>query len=175
MKYKWCGANKPKVEGSIPSPGTKIMFLSVHGTIGLIIGKYCQNPILAFFLGLISHYCCDMIPHGDTRAPKKYNNLIYWGLAGIIDLSILSVTLLSLFIFNKIDIYNPNLSAAFLGSVLPDFLLLAYFLSDKKLFILPFKLHNFFHNLISKKYEINLHLGLALQFILFIILLTILI
>jgi hypothetical protein len=149
------------------------MFLSVHGTIGLIIGKYCQNPILAFFLGLISHYCCDIIPHGDTKAPQKYNNLIYWGLAGIIDLSILSVTLLSLFIYKKIDINNPSTYAAFLGSVLPDFLLLGYFLSNKKVFKIPYQIHAFFHNLISKKFDWNFLLGLGLQIFLFIILVII--
>jgi hypothetical protein len=145
------------------------MFITVHGTIGLIIGTYSQNPILAFFLGLISHYCCDIIPHGDTKVPKKYNNLIYWGLAGIIDLSILSITLLALLLFNKINIYNQNISAAFLGSVLPDFLLLGYFLSNKKIFKIPFKIHYFFHNLISKKYEWPFWIGLGLQITLFIV------
>lgn len=149
------------------------MFLTVHGTIGLIIGKYSQNPILAFFLGLISHYCCDIIPHGDTKAPKKYNNLIYWALAGIIDISILSITILLLLIFGKIDIYNPNISAAFLGSVLPDFLLLGYFLSNRKFFKGPFKLHHYLHSLISKHFDWPFWLGLALQIIIFIIFLFI--
>jgi len=145
------------------------MFLTVHGTIGLIIGTYSQNPILAFFLGLISHYCCDIIPHGDTRAPKKYNNLIYWALAGIIDIGILCLVLLSLYLFHKINIFNPNLSAAFLGSVLPDFLLLGYFISNKKVFKLPFKLHYYLHGLISKYYEWPFWLGLTFQIFLFII------
>jgi hypothetical protein len=146
------------------------MFLSIHGTIGLIIGKYCQNPISAFFLGLISHYCCDIIPHGDTKAPKKYCNLVHWALAGIIDILILTFTIAALIIFKKINIFNPNFSAAFLGSVLPDFLLLAYFLSNKKLFKSLFRFHELVHNLISRKYEFSFYIGLTLQILAFIIL-----
>ncbi|MDD5341331.1 MAG: hypothetical protein PHC97_02730 [Patescibacteria group bacterium] len=146
------------------------MFLSVHSTIGLIIGKYSANPILAFFVGLISHYCCDIIPHGDTKLPKRFNNLVHWSLAGIIDLTIVFINVVLLIYLRKINIYNLNFGAAFLGSVLPDFLLLAYFLTDKKFFIRPFKFHEKIHNLISKKYEFNFYVGLGLQLAAFVIL-----
>ena len=56
------------------------MFLTVHSAVGLVIPHYVKNPFLAFFAGFILHYVFDIIPHGDTKIPKKYHNLIHIAL-----------------------------------------------------------------------------------------------
>jgi len=144
------------------------MFLTVHGAIGIIIGQHLKNPFWAFFVGFISHYLFDIIPHGDTKAPAKWNNLIHLALAALIDIFILISFILVLSV--KSQILNLNTASALLGALLPDFLQGFYFLSNKKLFKLHQKFHNFFHFLIAEKFEFNFYTGIILQTILFIIL-----
>lgn len=144
------------------------MFLTVHGAIGVIIGQRVTNPVLAFIFGFISHYFFDMIPHGDTKAPKKWNNLIHLALIALIDAFVMIVLLLWLGL--KTNLHQLSISAGFLGAVLPDFLQGIYFLSGKKYFKQHQKFHNFFHFLIAKKIEWKFSTGLILQIIFFIIL-----
>ncbi len=146
------------------------MFLTVHGAIGVIIGQQVNNPVLALIVGLISHYLFDLIPHGDTNAPKKWDNLIHLAFIALIDIFIM--TLMLLWLGFKIDLGNLSVCAGFLGAVIPDFLQGIYFLSGKKYFILHQKFHNFFHYLIADKYEWNFFTGIILQVIFLIIILT---
>jgi len=144
------------------------MFLTVHGAIGIIIGQHIKNPFAAFIAGFISHYLFDIIPHGDTNAPAKWKNPIHLALAALLDLFILISFILVLGI--KSQILNLSTASALLGALLPDFLQGFYFLSNKKLFKLHQKFHNFFHFLIIKKFEFNFYTGIILQTIFFIIL-----
>jgi len=146
------------------------MFLTVHGAIGIIIGQRVQNPILAFFLGLIAHYIFDTIPHGDSRTPPNWKGMVFLVSAAVIDVLIL-LSLLLIF-YQKIGFLKPNVYWAFLGSLIPDFLQGIYFISRKKVFKLHQKLHNFFHFLIAKKFEWKFTTGLMLQIIFFILLIT---
>ncbi len=41
------------------------MYLFVHATVGAVIGKAVPNPVLAFGIGLLSHFALDRIPHKD--------------------------------------------------------------------------------------------------------------
>jgi len=149
------------------------MFLTVHGALGILIGRSVKNPILAFGLGFISHYLFDIIPHGDTKAPQKWKNPIHMALAALIDLTILTVSLI--WLGTKINILTPSIALACLGALLPDFLQGFYFLSNRKLFKKWQKYHDCFHLLISKNWEWNFFLGLALQIIFYIILVSIII
>lgn len=149
------------------------MFLTVHSAVGLAASKYFHQPILAFVAGFILHYLFDIIPHGDTRAPKKYLNVIYMTLAGLIDLSILSATMISIMLWQNrfltwVEIF------AITGSVLPDALLFLQFIFSKNKFLKKLKgFHHFVHSTISKKFELPFIPGIVLQIILFITLIII--
>lgn len=43
------------------------MLLTGHAASATVIARLVPNPILAFFVGLISHIILDIIPHGDTE------------------------------------------------------------------------------------------------------------
>ncbi len=144
------------------------MFLTVHGAIGIIIGQNISPPFWAFIIGFISHYILDIIPHGDTNAPKKYKNPIHIGLIAIIDFIILIIYFL--FISSQINVFKISIFLALLGCLLPDFLQAFYFIFDKKIFCLWQKTHNFLHALLIKKFEWNFYVGIALQFVVLILL-----
>ena len=149
------------------------MFLTVHSATGLLIDQYVKSPLLAFGAGFISHYIFDIIPHGDTRIPKQYHNIIHITLAGIFDLAIMSGYLL-LVILGTNQFLTLSQIFAIIGSILPDALQLIYFIySDNKYLRKICKWHHYFHNLVSRKFQINLTAGIILQLILFIILLNI--
>lgn len=59
--------HKAWVVGSNPTPAilVSIMFLTVHVTVGGVIGTVVGNPLLAFLLGMLSHFALDRIPHWD--------------------------------------------------------------------------------------------------------------
>ena len=41
------------------------MFITVHAAAATALSRYATIPLLAFVLGLLSHFILDMIPHGD--------------------------------------------------------------------------------------------------------------
>jgi hypothetical protein len=148
------------------------MFLTVHSAVGLAASKYFHQPILAFIAGFIMHYVFDIIPHGDTRAPKKYHNVIYMTLAGLIDLSLVSATLIFIMLSQNRFLTWVEL-AAITGSVLPDALLFLQFIFSKNKYLKKLKnFHHFIHSTISKKFELPFIPGIILQIILFIIVIT---
>ncbi|HDQ22912.1 MAG TPA: hypothetical protein ENN28_02955 [Candidatus Uhrbacteria bacterium] len=149
------------------------MFLTVHGTIGILIGQKITSPWLAFILGFVFHYIFDMIPHGDTKAPKKYYNIVYACLAGIFDLLLLAF--LIIFISSQTDIFKISVLFAISGSLLPDILQALYFISREKMFKFSKKTHDYFHNLISQNFELSFAAGLIFQLIIVIILTKIII
>lgn len=108
------------------------MYISVHGTIGAMIGSATGNAWLAFALGVLSHFVLDTIPHGDERTdevlryimreknPVRRRNLGFRAAAlfDTIVLTILSGTLL----FRGGG--NPfAVAAGILGGIFPDLLM----------------------------------------------------
>ena len=148
------------------------MFLTVHSAAGLVVGNYVKNPFLAFFVGFILHYLFDIIPHGDTKVSKKYHNVIYMTLAGIIDLAVVISSFLIIILFQN-KLFSWSQITAICGSVLPDALLFCYFiLPQNKILSQLKKFHHYIHGLISDRWAINLLPGMILQIILYIIILT---
>jgi len=148
------------------------MFLTVHSAVGLTIGQYVRNPLLAFLAGFISHYIFDIIPHGDTKVPRQYLNLVYLALAGTIDLAVMISYLLLFMLFTNQPLSLSQIFAI-LGSLLPDGLQFVYYLFPRQKFLKKTQsIHNFFHELIAKKFEFSLVFGLIFQLIIFLILLT---
>ncbi|MCA9325530.1 hypothetical protein KDA23_05720 [Candidatus Saccharibacteria bacterium] len=67
------------------------MYVSVHATVGAVVGQQTGNPLLAFGAGFASHLLLDVIPHGDSAKSgmPQTNKMIF--IAATIDLFILSI------------------------------------------------------------------------------------
>ncbi|NQU77838.1 hypothetical protein HQ544_04030 [Candidatus Falkowbacteria bacterium] len=100
------------------------MFLTVHAAAGILIGQQLQNPILAFLIGLFSHFLIDVVPHGDKELDiwLKHGN-IKKRIKNIVLTDIVIATVLSIYFIYKIDVnYAYAMTAAIIGSTLPDVL-----------------------------------------------------
>ncbi len=150
------------------------MFLTVHTPLGIIIGQSVANPILAFVFGLISHYILDLIPHGDTKVPKKYLNPIHIAFAGLVDLFVILIYIIFLISLN-VELLQLNIILAVFGSWVPDILQAFYFKYGGGILSKIQNFHNFWHNLISVKYQFNIITGFIFQFIVLILLTMIII
>jgi len=143
------------------------MFLTVHSAAGLVASQYIANPILAFIIGFILHYFFDIIPHGDSKIPKRYWNVVYITFAGIIDILVLTI-FVTLLMVKTGQILTITKAMAILGSILPDCLQFIYFLLPKNQLLKKInKFHNYFHDLLYPKFEIGLIPGIILQIIIF--------
>lgn len=126
------------------------MFLTVHASVGAVLGDQFENPNVAGIVGFASHFVLDAIPHGDERigawliAPGH----TFWvGVLFLLDI-ITAFAILSLFFVSGL-LHNPI--AAFtgaLGAVLPD--VLVGFSELKQKFFPDFKaFHNAAHLLLK--------------------------
>ncbi|MCX6740612.1 MAG: hypothetical protein NTZ49_05290 [Candidatus Parcubacteria bacterium] len=149
------------------------MFLTVHSSVGLVVSRGVTNPLWAFFIGFIFHYIFDIIPHGDTKVSAKFYQIKYIITAGIIDLSVLSILLISLIIIRAKTFTLVEISAI-LGSVIPDVMQLFYFIFPKNKLLGKIQmLHTYPHNLISKRFDFPIVWGLLMQIFTLIILIAI--
>ncbi len=144
------------------------MLLSVHATVGAVIGEHVNTPLLAFILAFISHFILDMFPHGDEALIKAYrNDFKNKGLKYLIIFDLISTTLLItlLFVFQKINL-NPIVIWGIIGGITPDFMVAINEIGQKH-FIRTHKLHNWTHDKISHKlnWVMPLKLGFLLQLI----------
>jgi hypothetical protein len=123
------------------------MFLTTHATVGLIIGKYIPQPLLAFGLGFLSHLILDAIPHGTIECgdpdPVKEKKLII--KFSSYDILVMLGLLTFLTVTGSV-VWTPSMIAAVLGSILMDFLWGMYYLGFKS--FKPFhKLNQWCHEL----------------------------
>ncbi|MFA4936997.1 MAG: hypothetical protein WC575_01715 [Patescibacteria group bacterium] len=139
------------------------MYLTVHGAAALVVAKAVPNPLLAFFVSLVSHFVLDLIPHGDEHLtdgfalPRTIKRLMS---AAIIDGVILLFFILIYFTTTpSISLYTIIFSL--LGSLLPDLLQAIYALTGvawlKKYSSFHAKLHNL------PGYKINWVEGMLVQ------------
>jgi hypothetical protein len=140
------------------------MLLSVHATVGAIIGENVNTPLLAFILAFISHFILDVIPHGDAVLIKAYrNDFKNKGVLYLIIFDVIStiILLFLLFFFHKIN-YSLTVFWGIIGGVLPDIMVAVYEIT-KKLFRRTHKVHTWTHERIN--WTISLKLGLLVQLI----------
>jgi hypothetical protein len=128
------------------------MFLTVHSTAGLALAASTGNPILAFMMGVLSHYFLDMIPHGDENIDKFLPNTMDFKLKVAIWATgdFLLVLVLWLTIFKALILTYPVvfLSGA-LGAMAPDMLQGFSILFKLKILRLHEKFHNAAHRLLN--------------------------
>ena len=144
------------------------MLLSVHATVGAIIGEHVNTPLLAFVLGFISHFILDIIPHGDEALIKAYrNDFKNKGLKYLIIFDLISTAILILLLFYSQKIsFNTTVIWGIIGGIAPDFMVAINEITQKH-FIKTHKLHYWAHDKISHKlsWTMPLKLGLLLQLI----------
>lgn len=146
------------------------MLLSVHATVGAIIGENVNSPVLAFILAFISHYLLDVIPHGDTALVKAYReNFKQKAMIYLITFDIFSSIALFfiLFFFHKITFSEPVLWGI-VGGILPDIMVAIYEITNKY-FRRLHRLHFWTHDRLN--WTISLKLGLLVQIIIIYLLL----
>lgn len=162
------------------------MFITVHAAAGALIGTQISNPIIAFIVGFISHLLLDIIPHGDRELGKKFFGLLNKRLSeeekfksmaayGIIDYLILVFFILYAF-KNFYFAKDDGVVWCMIGGILPDLLVAIYILTKTKLLEWFFKFHRWNHYLLigRMKNDIPLKTGIAMQIIIFLILLLLL-
>ncbi len=143
------------------------MFLTVHSTAAIAITKSLSvsNPLGAFFIGLVSHYILDAIPHGD----ESFKNLKIkeMGKIALLDQMGVFVVLALLYLFKPDFIFSFNLIMAVIGALLPDWTMVADELSKKYLpavnrfFYYPYQLHKYCHGFFKR--QISFSAGFFLQ------------
>lgn len=140
------------------------MLLSVHATVGAIIGENVNTPLLAFVLAFISHFLLDIIPHGDAKLIKDYRDDfkkkgVYYLI--IFDLISTVILLTLLFYFHKIS-WGRKVMWGIIGGILPDIMVAGHEIKEKY-FKRWHKIHNWMHDRIN--WSIPLKLGIIVQII----------
>lgn len=100
------------------------MFITPHTSVAIWISTKITDPILAFILGVVSHFVLDIIPHGDENLAEhiegRKQKFLYFLRVAIIDM-ILSVLLLYFYIMHGPKVNYYVLASAVFGSWIPDF------------------------------------------------------
>ncbi len=124
------------------------MILSTHGIVGGAIGYLLpQNPILSFFLGCISHFVIDAIPHWQYRVFSSKldhenpleNDMVLnkWFVVDLFDIGLdfLMGLTISVFVFHpeaSLDMALISVLTGALGGVFPDPLQFLYWKMPNK-------------------------------------------
>ncbi len=135
------------------------MFLIIHGPVGALIGQYVANPLLAFILGIASHFVLDIIPHGDDTLSQKVGSG-YWRRVSVAVVDGF-FTVLLLLAFYHAGSYQPSIIWGSIGGMLPDFMWGVPELLKRKTFNWFIRFHSKNHMLIKKR--LSFWKGMALQ------------
>ncbi|MFH1253401.1 MAG: hypothetical protein V1664_03670 [Candidatus Uhrbacteria bacterium] len=152
------------------------MTLTAHAAMGAVIGEAIGNPILGFIVAITIHFLVDIIPHGDNFISNNFRVLKRHRKQAVayVTIDAICAILFILFIVNIRDVtLIKPISAAIIGSLLPDLLVGLYEITKSKYLHWTFKLHFFFHDLIIKKRgDVPLRYALIAQIILVLLLQT---
>ena len=133
------------------------MILVTHGIIGGAVGRlFPANPLLAFFVGLISHFVFDAIPHwhypmGAIDPKANFSKTVFTVMkrlildAFIIALDFFMGVWLAMLIFDKNDYSNYSVFAGAVGGLFPDAIMLLSWIWRTKIVMLFQKFHQFIH------------------------------
>lgn len=137
------------------------MFLTIHAALGTLIGQHSTSALLAFILGVISHYLLDIIPHGD-EALKEGGRLKKFFALGTLDSIFLGVFVVLLFTQNHF--IHPSIIAwGIIGAIIPDITWGLEAVTKTKLFKAFTEPNHFMHQIIKKR--IGFVRGIVLQII----------
>ena len=100
------------------------MFVTTHVLMGGLIGENTPTPIVAFLLGVVSHFLLDMIPHGDSHlyyAYKEGKNVVR-SIAYTTADTVVAVVVLVYMLETAPYPSRSLMACAVIGSIIPDFL-----------------------------------------------------
>ena len=143
------------------------MFLTVHASVGALLGDKLGNEVLAFGAGFASHFVFDIIPHGDEKIGEIFlKSKRHWPLAllFVIDFAV-AVTLVAG--MGLLGVFNNPISAlsGALAATLPD--ILSGFSEITKKFLWPgfCRFHRRNHQLLNS--PVSVIAGAVIQFLTF--------
>ncbi|MBN1325694.1 hypothetical protein JW977_01780 [Candidatus Falkowbacteria bacterium] len=146
------------------------MLISVHATIGAVIGEKIHYSLFAFALAFLSHFVLDIIPHGDKALIKAYRNdfknkaMLYLIIFDVIS----TVILLGLMFYLRKLTYSPAVLWGIIGGILPDVMVAIHEITHKQ-FHRAHKAHDWAHE--KLKWSLPLNLALVYQIIILYLLL----
>lgn len=128
------------------------MFLTVHASVGALLGEKLGNEVAAFGAGFASHFVFDIIPHGDEKIGEIFlRSKLHWPLAllFIIDFAVAVVLVSGMAMLGVFTNPMAALSGA-LAATLPD--ILSGFSEVYKKFLWPgfHKFHERNHQLLGR-------------------------
>lgn len=151
------------------------MVLSTHAVVGATAASFFpHNPILAFSIAFVSHFCIDPIPHWDYKLHSMVHDPddilktdMLLGKNFIFDLiKIATDALLGLLVSLVLFLYvthSTNLMTILIGviaGILPDPLQFLYWKTRSKILLPLQKFHTWIH---GRSLEIHPSLGATLQ------------
>ncbi|KKS43542.1 hypothetical protein A3H03_03225 [Candidatus Kuenenbacteria bacterium RIFCSPLOWO2_12_FULL_42_13] len=147
------------------------MYQIVHGMAGIAIGSRLDNPILAFVLGIVSHFVLDAIPHDSLELRDWENNgtdkfIKKIALEAILDLWGLMLGILMM--QEGFSLYlNYPMMAGMIGAISPDYIWgLTELSQTKNQAMEKFKAwHNKIHTIIYKAVYLPLKYTVPIQVI----------
>lgn len=145
------------------------MMMALHAPAGAFIGETLNSSLLAFILGIISHFIMDIIPHGDLEVIKDYEKEknVKKHLKVLILDAVLTITIIYLIFETSVFTNSQAVSWGIIGALLPDLLVGFYEATNFKLLKYIKIFHTKNHTLIKK--DFSQKTGLILQLIVFII------
>ncbi len=150
------------------------MILATHGIVGGAIGYLLpQNPLLSFFLGFLSHFLIDAIPHwhypvlsSKVNPENQMENdmeLNRWFIVDLFDIGLdfAAGLAISAFFFHPEISPDPammSILSGAIGGVLPDPLQFLYWKMPNRALITLQKFHLWIHSTMNldKKYLIGI-------------------
>ncbi len=145
------------------------MTITTHAAMGAFIGKLTGNPVLAFFIGMASHFLVDMIPHGDSgladnfrvHKVKRKQAVTYTLIDAIIAIFFI------LILANTKDINSMRtFTWGIVGAVLPDLIVGIYDVTKSPLLKWFYKMHFYFHDyFLKRKGDVPLKYALIAQLV----------
>lgn len=140
------------------------MYLTVHSASALVIAKFIPNPLLAFLVGLASHFVLDFVPHGDEHLIAShfpYGKTIRRLFAATIIDGIIMSLLLLVYVATTPLVNYTILVASLIGAILPDLLHAIYVLVKPGWLKWIYNWHSKIHNLPGHK--LNWTQGMLIQ------------
>lgn len=153
------------------------MFLAIHATVGTLIGMHTRSPVIAFFLGIISHFFLDAIPHGDEKlgidfqGKKNKKQIARFSLIVGADVVVTTIATLVAVFFGDVDSIW-SISCGIVGALLPDLLQAAYLYSQHPWLKGFFDIHSAVHYK-EGHYSMPLRYGFLLQACLLVLILLV--
>jgi hypothetical protein len=145
------------------------MLLTTHAVLGAFLAKTVASthPVLAFFVGLGSHFLTDLIPHGDSGLYKGYvsGSRVRRAVAFVVIDGLIALYW-AMWLLNGHVATEQHLAISWgiFGGVLPDLLVALYEMTRATPLRWFHRVHFFFHNLISgRRGDIGLWTGVGLQ------------